>query len=53
MAYADMTPATGRIAFDAKGDRRDAEMTLFRMQQGQIVPVAVFRGGQIVKGTHP
>lgn len=37
--------ATGRIAFDAKGDRRDAEMTIFRMQGGKIVPVAVVRGG--------
>jgi len=39
--------ATGRIAFDAKGDRKDAEMTLFRMQGGKIVPVAVYRNGRI------
>ena len=25
--------ATGRIEFDAKGDRRNAEMTIFRMAQ--------------------
>jgi branched-chain amino acid transport system substrate-binding protein len=37
--------ATGRIAFDAKGDRKDAEMTIFRMRGGKIVPVAVVRGG--------
>jgi branched-chain amino acid transport system substrate-binding protein len=36
--------ATGRIEFDAKGDRRNADMTIFRMQGGKIVPVAVIRG---------
>jgi branched-chain amino acid transport system substrate-binding protein len=41
----DFTGATGRIAFDAKGDRKDAEMTIFRMKSGQIVPVAIVRGG--------
>jgi branched-chain amino acid transport system substrate-binding protein len=40
--------ATGKIEFDAKGDRKDAEMTLFRMRKGEIVPVAVYRGGAIV-----
>ena len=46
--------ATGRIAFDAKGDRKDAEMTIFRMRKGQITPVAVFRGGKIVtSGSDP
>ena len=33
--------ATGKIEFDAKGDRRNADMTIFRMQGGRIVPVAV------------
>jgi branched-chain amino acid transport system substrate-binding protein len=37
--------ATGAIAFDAKGDRKDAEMTIFRMRDGKIVAVAVFRNG--------
>jgi branched-chain amino acid transport system substrate-binding protein len=37
--------ATGAIAFDAKGDRKDAEMTIFRMRGGTIVPVAVVRAG--------
>jgi branched-chain amino acid transport system substrate-binding protein len=37
--------ATGKIAFDAKGDRRDAEMTIFRMRGGNIVPVAIVQGG--------
>jgi branched-chain amino acid transport system substrate-binding protein len=39
------TGATGPIAFDAKGDRKDAEMTIFRMKAGQIVPVAIVKGG--------
>ena len=37
--------ATGQIEFDAKGDRRDAEMTIFRMRDGKIVPVAIVKGG--------
>ena len=37
--------ATGRIAFDAKGDRKDAEITIFRMRSGQIIPIAIVRGG--------
>ena len=40
--------ATGTVAFDAKGDRRDAEMTIFRVQGGRIVPVALVRGGELV-----
>ena len=37
--------ATGKIEFDAKGDRKDAEMTIFRMKGGKIVPVAVWKAG--------
>ena len=37
--------ATGKIEFDAKGDRKDAEMTIFRMRDGKIVPVAVWKAG--------
>lgn len=39
--------ATGKIEFDDKGDRKNAEMTLFRMQAKEIVPVAIYRGGTI------
>jgi len=39
--------ATGHIEFDAKGDRKDAEMTIFRMQGGKIVPVAIYRNGRM------
>ena len=40
--------ATGAISFDGKGDRRDAEMTIFTMQGGKIVPIAVIKGGKTV-----
>jgi branched-chain amino acid transport system substrate-binding protein len=39
--------ATGKIAFDEKGDRKDAEMTIFRMKNKEIVPVAIYRNGAI------
>ncbi|MEO5694846.1 MAG: branched-chain amino acid ABC transporter substrate-binding protein [Usitatibacter sp.] len=38
--------ATGNVAFDAKGDRKDAEMTIFRMgKDGKIMPVAIVKNG--------
>jgi branched-chain amino acid transport system substrate-binding protein len=38
--------ATGHIEFDAKGDRKDAEMTIFRMgKDGKIAPVAIVKNG--------
>ena len=40
--------ATGPISFDDKGDRRDAEMTIFTMQGGKIVPIAVIKSGKTV-----
>ena len=36
--------ATGRIEFDAKGDRKDAEMTIFTMKGGKLEPIAVVKG---------
>jgi len=39
--------ATGKIEFDAKGDRKNAEMTIFRMKAKEIVPVAIYRDGKI------
>jgi branched-chain amino acid transport system substrate-binding protein len=40
------TGATGKVEFDAKGDRKDAEMTIFRMgKDGKIAPVAIVKGG--------
>ena len=37
--------ASGRIEFDAKGDRKDAEITIFTMKGGKVEPLAVVKGG--------
>jgi branched-chain amino acid transport system substrate-binding protein len=41
--------ASGHIEFDAKGDRKDAEMTIFTMTNGAITPVAIIKAGKSVK----
>ncbi len=41
--------ASGHIEFDEKGDRKDAEMTIFTMKSGAITPVAIIKGGKSVK----
>jgi branched-chain amino acid transport system substrate-binding protein len=38
--------ATGTVQFDAKGDRKDAEMTIFKLQGGKVVPIAIVKNGQ-------
>jgi len=38
--------ASGAIRFDEKGDRKDAEMTIFTMKDGKITPLAIIKGGQ-------
>jgi branched-chain amino acid transport system substrate-binding protein len=38
--------STGTIAFDDKGDRKDAEITIFTMKGGKIDPIAVVKGGK-------
>jgi branched-chain amino acid transport system substrate-binding protein len=40
----DFSGATGKISFDGKGDRKDAEMTIFTMKSGKLLPVAVIKG---------
>jgi branched-chain amino acid transport system substrate-binding protein len=45
----DYTGATGRIVFDAKGDRSDAEMTIFTMKAGVLAPIAIIKSGKTVK----
>jgi branched-chain amino acid transport system substrate-binding protein len=40
--------ASGQIAFDDKGDRKNAEMTIFTMKGGKIAPIAVITGGKSV-----
>ncbi len=38
--------ATGPISFDAKGDRKDAEITIFTLKGGKIEPIAVVKAGK-------
>ena len=40
------TGASGPISFDDKGDRKDAEITMFSMKGGKLEPVAVIKGGK-------
>jgi branched-chain amino acid transport system substrate-binding protein len=55
----DFKGVTGKIAFDAKGDRKDAEMTIFTMKDGKLLPIAVVKGGKtqsfesFIKGEAP
>jgi branched-chain amino acid transport system substrate-binding protein len=39
------TGATGKVEFDAKGDRKDAEITIFKLAGGKIVPVSIVKNG--------
>jgi branched-chain amino acid transport system substrate-binding protein len=48
LAKIEYAGATGRIAFDDKGDRKDAEMTIFTMKAGKIEPLAVIKGGKTI-----
>jgi branched-chain amino acid transport system substrate-binding protein len=34
------------VQFDEKGDRKDAEMTIFKLQGGKVVPIAIVKNGQ-------
>jgi branched-chain amino acid transport system substrate-binding protein len=45
MHNVSFTGATGKVEFDAKGDRKDAEITIFRLQDGSIKPLAVVKNG--------
>ncbi len=38
--------ATGKIEFDEKGDRKDAEITIFTLKDGKVVPVGVVKAGK-------
>ncbi|MFM7294541.1 MAG: branched-chain amino acid ABC transporter substrate-binding protein [Burkholderiales bacterium] len=39
------TGATGKVEFDAKGDRKDAEITIFLGNNGKIEPVSIVKNG--------
>jgi hypothetical protein len=40
---------TGKIEFDEKGDRKNAEITIFTLKGGKVEPVAVVQGGKSMK----
>ena len=40
--------ATGEISFDEKGDRKDAEMTIFTMKAGKLEPLAIIKSGKTI-----
>jgi branched-chain amino acid transport system substrate-binding protein len=40
------TGASGPISFDDKGDRKDAEITMFSIKGGKLEPIAVIKGGK-------
>ena len=48
LAKSSFQGATGKIEFDDKGDRKDAEMTIFTMKAGKIEPLAIIKGGQSI-----
>lgn len=41
--------ATGRVEFDAKGDRKEAEMTIFTARAGKITPLAIIKSGKLIR----
>jgi branched-chain amino acid transport system substrate-binding protein len=41
--------ASGKIEFDEKGDRKDAEMTIFTIKGGKLEPVAIVKSGTTTK----
>ena len=48
LAKMEYKGATGAVAFDEKGDRKNAEMTIFTMKGGKIEPIAVIKGGKTI-----
>src|ERR1700687_1074920 len=48
LAKIEFTGATGKIAFDDKGDRKNAEITIFTMKDGKLAPIAIIKGGQTI-----
>lgn len=41
--------ASGKVEFDAKGDRKDAEVTIFKLAGGKLVPISIVKGGVATK----
>jgi branched-chain amino acid transport system substrate-binding protein len=43
------TGSTGNVEFDAKGDRKDAEITIFLGKEGAIQPISIIKNGVATK----
>lgn len=39
---------TGHITFDAKGDRKDAEITIFTARNKQLTPITIVKAGALI-----
>ena len=48
LAKMEYAGSTGKIVFDEKGDRKDAEMTIFTMKDGKLAPIAIIKGGKTI-----
>jgi branched-chain amino acid transport system substrate-binding protein len=46
LVASDFNGSSGNIQFDERGDRKDAEMTIFMMKDGKVVPFAIIKGGK-------
>ena len=46
LAKTSFMGSSGRLEFDDKGDRKDAEMTIFTMKAGKLEPIAIVKGGK-------
>ncbi len=46
LVASDYNGASGNIQFDEKGDRKDAEMTIFTLKEGKITPIAIIKSGK-------
>ena len=48
LAKIDYMGATGKIQFDSKGDRKDAEITIFTVKGGKLDPIAIVKAGKTI-----
>jgi branched-chain amino acid transport system substrate-binding protein len=46
LAKISVKGATGPISFDEKGDRKNAEITIFTLKDGKVIPVGVVQAGK-------
>ncbi|MFM9968088.1 MAG: ABC transporter substrate-binding protein, partial [Burkholderiales bacterium] len=46
MQKMEVNGATGKIAFDEKGDRKNAEMSIFQVKAGKLEVIAIIKEGK-------